>query len=44
MRYESDKDGNLEDFLIKNGYPAKSAKFASESSRFWYESDHKEKV
>jgi hypothetical protein len=44
MRYESDKDGNLEDFLIKNGYPAEDAKFASENSRFWYESDNKEKV
>jgi hypothetical protein len=38
MRYESDKDGNLKDFLIKNGYPEEDAKFASENSRFWYES------
>lgn len=44
MRYEPDKDGNLEDFLIKNGYPAKDVKFALEHSRFWYESDNEEKT
>jgi len=43
MRYESDKDGDLEDFLVKNGYPAADAKFASQNSRFWYESDNEDK-
>ena len=43
MRYEPDKDGDLEQFLIKKGYPAKDVEFATQHSRFWHEPDNEDK-
>jgi len=38
--YDKDKDGTIEEFLLKKGYPKSEVKFASKHCRTWYEKDN----
>jgi hypothetical protein len=37
--YDETKDGTIEEFLIKNGYPKKDIEFAVKYTRYWKAKD-----